>query len=155
MRASVLYSSLLLFYALPAVSTRYHIHGAGPNNCIVSTGKEKPGEPVVTVPFDKACPPDTVVNVNPHVIRGITHGHVSGKSGLYIGKSKYGRHLEWVDKAYEWEFSPGAHSPFHVVSVPGTTEYWLNTADTKPVEVMRPPTHADVYWYFDDVYEDN
>ena len=63
MRASFLYFSLLvqLFFALPVLCERYHVHSQDPNNCIVSTGKEKAWDLVKTAPFgDKGCPPNTV-----------------------------------------------------------------------------------------------
>ena len=71
MRTSFLYFSLLvqLFFALPALCEKYHVHSQDPNNCIISTGKEKAWDPVRTAPFGhKGCPADTVCRPNPPML---------------------------------------------------------------------------------------
>ena len=66
MHTSFLYFSLLvqLFFALPVLCEEYHVHSQDPNNCIISTGKEKAGDLVKTAPFDKGCPTRTVCRTN-------------------------------------------------------------------------------------------
>ncbi|KAK2461069.1 hypothetical protein APHAL10511_006916 [Amanita phalloides] len=152
MRASIHYLSLLLF-ALPVLSARYHIVGALPQgDCIISTGKEKPGHPVKTGIYHEGCPPQsTILNVEPAIKRDSnTYGYVSGKSGLYIGRTKDGKHLEWVKEAYKWEFSPGAQRVYHVVRVPEKDEFWSDSGNLKPVSIIGPGV-GDVYWTFEEV----
>ncbi|KAK2461065.1 hypothetical protein APHAL10511_006912 [Amanita phalloides] len=156
MRTSIHSLSLLLF-ALPALSIPYHICSPA-RDCIVSTGQEQPGHPVRTAHRhhdSHRYPPNTLVDVHAHVAgHHSTTGHVSGlsKSGLFIGRSRDGRHLIWVEEpfAHKWEFTPGAQRGFHVVQVPGHEEFWLDAGSDKPVEVVGPD-HGDVYWTFDPI----
>ncbi|KAK2461063.1 hypothetical protein APHAL10511_006910 [Amanita phalloides] len=155
MRTSVHYLSLLLF-ALPALSARYHIRSSTvPSDCIVSTGREKAGYPVITARYDEnhGCPSDTVVNVDLPIQRNYAYGPVSGKSGLYIGRSKDGKYLEWVEKPHmdTWEFSHGNFPQFHIVQVPEHDEFWVNAGADKAVKVLGPGQGV-VYWYFEEVH---
>jgi len=51
MRDSFLYLSLgLLFCVLPVLCEKYHVHSQNPDRFIVSTGYEKDGDLVETVP---------------------------------------------------------------------------------------------------------
>ena len=62
MRSSIVYLSLLLqsLLVVPALCTPYHARSVAPARCIVSTGSEKRGEYVKTVPYNHGCPSESV-----------------------------------------------------------------------------------------------
>ncbi|KAF8622620.1 hypothetical protein AX15_006875 [Amanita polypyramis BW_CC] len=158
MRISVVYFSLLLqsLYALPALCASYHVHSSAPKRCIVSTGRERAGESVKTVAFHNGCPPDTIIHTGEPVSHEVTHGVVSGKTGLYIGtqgKPSDGKELVWVRNPYTWQFNPSTSLEFHVISVSGKNIFWdVNPNKTGSVELAKGPiTEGDIFWGFDAV----
>ncbi|KAF8346599.1 hypothetical protein F5887DRAFT_87219 [Amanita rubescens] len=117
MRGSFLYLSLgLLFCVLPVLCENYHVHSQNPDRFIVSTGYEKDGDLVETVPkSNKGFPLHTVVDIDPPVSdTEPTEGVVSGKAGLFIGISKVGNELEWHTKPYKWVFNLATEDPYHM-----------------------------------------
>ncbi|KAK2461068.1 hypothetical protein APHAL10511_006915 [Amanita phalloides] len=148
---AVPYLSLALF-ALPVLSTKYHVCSsiALPSNCIVSTGNEAPGSAVTTAYVNHGYPPNMVVDVHASITpKTDTYGPVSGKSGLYVGISENGKYLVWVKKPYQWEFSHGSAPQSHVVHIPKRAEFWVDAADnSKPVELVGPGFGDALNWYF-------
>ncbi|KAK2464796.1 hypothetical protein APHAL10511_003214 [Amanita phalloides] len=132
MRTFVCFLSLLL-YAFPVLSVKYHIRNEL-GNCILSNDRDRAGSRVITA---HGCSSNTVLHVDASIdLLANTFGHVSGKSGLFVGRSHNRKYLEWVEKPYKWEFSPVAIRPYHTVHVPGHDELnWVDGGDDKVVKI--------------------
>jgi len=122
----------------------YRIQSEQTEYFVVSTGAEKPGDKVVTLP-PVHINPTTIVAINPPVEGANVKATVKGKH-LYIAvhKAEAGVHLIWSEKEYEWEFATNGPAGTHSIYVPGEDLYWfdkLHDGHSKHI-VLKPGRDA-------------
>ncbi|KAK2461056.1 hypothetical protein APHAL10511_006903 [Amanita phalloides] len=136
MRAAICLSFLLC--VLPALSAEYRIR-TPKGRCVLAV--RVPGDVVVTTP-----------NCHNHKTIFHVHGDVEPHSDAdsyvsngkwYIGKSKDGKSLAWVDKKYDWKFTHIHGSSYHTVHSHG--DYWAHGHVGRPIKLG---TDKDD-WYFE------
>ncbi|KAF8341766.1 hypothetical protein F5887DRAFT_1076353 [Amanita rubescens] len=95
---------------------------------IVSTGKEKPGDRVQTVPDSDKDLNTIVVTITPPPVGPNDMSTVKGRNGLFIAvnSDEAGQFLVWSSKPSEWRFAPNGPPGSLSISVPGFDLYWFD-----------------------------
>ncbi|KAF8703023.1 hypothetical protein AX14_014282 [Amanita brunnescens Koide BX004] len=136
-------SSIMAEFIVSSVQTKY---------IIVSTGKEKSGDRVQTVPDSDKDLNTIVVTITPPPVSPNDVSTVKGKNGLFIAvdSDKSGQYLVWSSKPFEWRFAPNGPPGSLSISVPGVDLYWFDKSHVGigPHIVLKPGKDAQEHEIF-------